>query len=377
MISHGDASRSVWIVDTTLRDGEQSPGVRFSLAQACSLATRLAGAGVDELEIATPAMGQTHTRRIREIVAMNLPVRLTAWCRANEADLDLAGAASPAVHVSIPASKRQLAAIGKNVDWAANRLGETVAYAVQRFDYVSVGVQDASRARFETLSLLARIARSTGARRFRLADTVGVWNPLATSETFSRLAVDAKGMDLGFHGHNDLGMAVGNSIAAALSGAASVDVTVNGLGERAGNASLAETVMALRVSAGVNCGVDSRSLPDLSRQVAELTGRPVDRHAPVVGADIFQHESGIHVRSVLRDPGTYEPYQPQQTLGGARDIRIGSHSGATAVQHALAARGIDIGLDQARELLPMLRERAGDERTLDELAETVRREGTK
>ena len=163
---------------------------------------------------------------------------------------------------------------------------------------------------------MALAAWEAGADRLRLADTVGIWNPLQVGVAFARLAERLPDFPLGFHGHNDLGMATANSLAALVSGAHSVDVTVNGLGERAGNAPLEQVVMAVQVSLGESCGIATEALSRLCRRVARHARRPIPPHQPVTGRRIFEHESGIHVHGLLRDRRTYEPFRPAQV--GAR-----------------------------------------------------------
>jgi homocitrate synthase NifV len=191
-----------------------------------------------------------------------------------------------------------------------------------------------------------------------LADTVGIWSPFQTQHAVAAVSRWAPGLALGFHGHNDLGMATANSLAAVEAGAASVDVTVNGLGERAGNAALEEVVMALQKCLHHPPGMDTRSLVRLSRLVAQAAGRPVPPAKPVVGTAVFRHESGIHVRSILEDRETYEPFPAHEVGALSSAIVLGKHSGTTAVRHVLASRGISVTADEAVELLAAVRARA-------------------
>ena len=246
-----------------------------------------------------------------------------------------------AVHLSFPTSSIHLAAMGKEEGWLVDRIAETVAYARRKFDYVSV-VRRMRRANPGLLARTARIARRAGADRFRIADTVGIWNPFQVQETLARLQRAVRGLTFGFHGHNDLGMATANTLAALLAGAASADVTVNGLGERAGNAPLEEVVLAMALTAHAQCGIDTRRLDELSALVASASGRPLPPGKPITGSDVFRHESGIHVRGLLADRRTYEPFPAEWVGRRGGEIVLGKHSGTAAIRHVFAEKGIPL-----------------------------------
>ena len=243
----------------------------------------------------------------------------------------------------------------KTRSWVVDQIGELCAAARRRFDYVSIGAQDASRAAPSFLARCARAAAQAGADRFRLADTVGIWNPFQVYAVIDSLVPRAESLVIGFHGHNDLGMATANSLAAAMAGAGCVDVTVNGLGERSGNAALEEVVMALRVTLKRSCRIDTRRLAELSKLVARSSGRPVPQSKPIVGPCAFRHESGIHVRGLLADRRTYEPFAAETVGRDGTEIVLGKHSGAAAVRHVLGVQGREVNAAEASSLAALLR----------------------
>jgi homocitrate synthase NifV len=348
-----------YLIDTTLRDGEQAAGVVFSTDDAVAIAGALSQLGIAELELGTPAMGPLEIAKMRRIVELGLPCRTTAWCRACEADLTAARESGvSAVHFSVPTSPIHLNALGRDLRWLEARLAALIPAARQSFAYVSVGAQDASRADPETLISIAQKLQLLGADRLRLADTVGIWTPLDIASTVSDLRAEVPGLELGIHTHDDLGMATANAVTALRVGAHCVDVTVNGLGERAGNAALEEVAVALRVLPNPDHTLDLTGLRSLCELVAARSGRPIPPAKAIVGDAVHRHESGIHVQALLRDRRTYEAYAPE-LVGRAREaFVIGKHSGRAALTAVLQDHGVALSEPDAAELLQRVRDLA-------------------
>lgn len=347
--------RKAWIIDTTLRDGEQAPGVAFSRRDKLAIARSLDQAGVDELEIGTPAMGREVREDIRRIRALGLGCGLSVWCRAREGDLaDAARCGVGAVHLSVPVSAIHLTALKKDEAWAFGRLHDLVAMARRYFDRVTVGAQDATRAQPGFMLRFAAAVKAAGAVRLRLADTVGIGRPAGIARWIRKVSAAAPDLEIEFHGHNDLGMATANALSALEAGVGAVSVTVNGLGERAGNTPLEQIAMVLHLHPALRTGLETACLLTICRLVARASGRPIAAAQPVVGDQVFTHESGIHCHAMFRDETAYEPFAPQIAGHAGRRYVLGSHSGTAAIGRLLRQAGIRVSPRQARALKPLL-----------------------
>jgi homocitrate synthase NifV len=348
----------VIVNDSTLRDGEQAPGVAFTRDEKLAIARALDAAGVDEIEVGVAAMGDDEVASMRAIGRELQRARGVAWCRMTERDVELACATGlPEANLSVPVSDCQIAAkrAGGRVH-VLETVQRVVDYARRRGLRVAVGGEDASRADFGFLLSVVRAAAQAGAHKFRFADTLGVLDPFATCDLFGQLRAQTA-IDLEFHGHDDLGLATANTLAAVRGGATHVSVCVLGLGERAGNAALEEVVAALTQVGRRETGVDPAAFARLAQVVSAAAGRVIPEGKPIVGSAAFTHESGIHVSGLLRDPASYEALAPER-FGRTRQIVLGKHSGRASVQHALSRLGLCADEPHLRELLTRIRSHA-------------------
>ncbi|WP_417760812.1 homocitrate synthase [Shewanella sp.] len=351
----------VRINDTTLRDGEQTPGVAFTTDEKVQLALRMQAAGVPELEIGIPAMGAAEQHTIQAITAALLAAnpsatQTMAWCRMTEFDISQAlNLGLDWVDLSTPVSRQQIHS--KLHSTPEQVLARTDRYVKQALDFgfqVCVGMEDASRADMDLLYSVAEVAERAGASRLRFADTLGILEPFRTHQMISQLRAHT-GLALEMHAHNDLGLATANTLAAIDAGANSINTTINGLGERAGNAPLEEVAVALNVLNKANTAIDLVQLPAICQYALLASGRQVSLQKAIVGAGVFTHEAGIHIDGLLKDIDNYQGFSPA-LVGREHTLVLGKHSGVHAISTVYRRLGIELDNQQCQQLRTTLRQ---------------------
>ncbi|MEW5921024.1 MAG: homocitrate synthase [Bacillota bacterium] len=354
-LKRGLEKNDIILVDTTLRDGEQTAGVVFSNQEKIRIARMLAEIGVHQIEVGVPVMGGNEKAVIKKIVGLGLDCSLMGWNRANVEDVRHSlDCGLDAVAISISTSDIHIQhKLRSTREQVIENMVRATEYAKKHGVYISVNAEDASRTEFEYLVKFALAAREAGADRLRYCDTIGVLEPFKTFDIVSNLIAET-GMDIEMHTHNDFGMATATAVAGVKAGARFVGVTVNGLGERAGNAALEEVTMALKFIFGKDQDIKTQMFREICEYVARASGRILPPGKPIVGDNMFRHESGIHADGVIKYPGTYEVFSPED-VGLERQIVIGKHSGSKAIMLKFREYGIGLTEEEATELLPMIR----------------------
>ncbi|MDA3937326.1 MAG: homocitrate synthase [Actinomycetota bacterium] len=341
--------------DTTLRDGEQTAGVVFANQEKIRIAKLLDEIGVDQIEAGIPTMGGDERDTIEKIAHLGLKASILGWNRANTADIKTSiDCGVDAVAISLATSDIHIETkLMKDRAWVLDSIRKAVAYAKSEGVYVSVNAEDASRTEMGFLVEYAKAAAQEGADRIRFCDTIGVMDPFSTYSAINNL-IEHTGLEVEMHTHNDFGMAVSNALAGIHAGATWVNVTVAGLGERAGNAALEEVVMALKYVHDQDIEMDTTRFREIAEYVMKAAGRKIPIWKSVIGSNMFAHESGIHADGVIKNPKTYEVFSPDE-VGLQRQIVIGKHSGTKAIELKFHEYGLDLTHEEAMEMLPMVR----------------------
>lgn len=347
--------KEVFIVDTTLRDGEQTAGVVFANDEKVTIATMLSDMGVDQLEVGIPTMGGDEKEAIKKIVKKNLKSSIMAWNRAVIKDIEESiDCGVDAVAISISVSDIHIKhKLKTSREWVLENMVKSVEFAKKNGLYVSVNGEDASRADREFLVQFIEEGKKAGADRFRFCDTVGIMEPFKICDDIKYLYEKTK-FDIEMHTHDDFGMATANAVAGIVGGASHVGVTVNGLGERAGNAALEEVLMSLMFVYGYKGNIDTTMFREVSEYVSRASGRILPSWKAIVGDNMFAHESGIHADGAIKNPKNYEAFNPE-IVGLERQIVIGKHSGKAGILNKFKEYGIELDDNSAQAILEIVR----------------------
>ena len=351
----------VLIFDTTLRDGEQSPGATMSHAEKLEIAGMLDEMGVDIIEAGFPIASEGDFAAVSDIAKASQNAVICGLARAQIPDIDRAWEAvrharRPRIHTFIGTSPLHRAIPNLDMDQMAERIEQTVTHARNLCDNVQWSPMDATRTEHDYLCRVVEIAIKAGATTINIPDTVGYTAPRESADLIRMLLERVPGADdviFATHCHNDLGMATANSLAAVEAGARQIECTINGLGERAGNTALEEVVMALKVRHDImpfTTGIDTTKIIGISRRVAQVSGFPVQFNKAIVGKNAFLHESGIHQDGVLKNVETFEIMRPADIGLNETNIAMGKHSGRAALRAKLSDLGYDVGDNQLKDI---------------------------
>ncbi|MDP3196049.1 2-isopropylmalate synthase [Tabrizicola sp.] len=351
----------VVIFDTTLRDGEQSPGATMTHEEKLEIASLLDEMGVDIIEAGFPIASEGDFAAVSEISKRAKTSTICGLARANFKDIDrcweaVKHAKSPRIHTFIGTSPLHRAIPNLDMDQMAERIHETVTHARNLCDNVQWSPMDATRTEPDYLCRVVEIAIKAGATTINIPDTVGYTYPMESAKIIRMLLERVPGADtiiFATHCHNDLGMATANALAAVEAGARQIECTINGLGERAGNTALEEVVMAMRVRNDIlpfQTGIDTTKIMNLSRRVSQVSGFPVQFNKAIVGKNAFLHESGIHQDGVLKNVQTFEIMRPEDIGITQNNLTMGKHSGRAALRSKLKELGFDLADNQLNDV---------------------------
>ncbi|MQL48591.1 hypothetical protein GEA64_11725 [Photorhabdus khanii] len=351
--------QNIILEDTTLRDGEQAPGVAFSKETKVSIFNSLVDAGVKWIEAGIPAMKGDEVLALEEMLERKNEVNIIGWNRGILEDIKYTFSLGfKAIHIGLPTSNIHLKhSVSKDRYWLLTTAGDMIKFAKDKGAFVSISAEDVGRTEISFLQEYAATVEQAGADRLRLSDTIGILNSQQYAQRVSAVR-QASAIDLQCHCHNDFGLAVANTLAGLEAGARYFHVCVNAMGERAGMPDLAQMVMALQHFHQIDTGVDTQQLTRLSQEVAQASKHTISPWQPIVGDNVFAHESGIHVNGMLKDSKTFEPFEPEQ-VGGQRRLVIGKHSGRAILQNMLEENNIKTDPQVLEYCLALVRKAAG------------------
>jgi len=347
--------KKIKILDTTLRDGEQTPGVSLTTENKLLIAKKIDSLGVDIIEAGSAITSEGERTSIRKIAKEGLNAEICSYCRIRKEDIDAALACDvDSIHLVVPVSDLHIQAkLKKDRETVRQMAVEMTEYAKSHGLIVELSGEDASRADLDYLKSVFNAGIDAGADRLCFCDTVGILLPENTFEIFNDLSLLRAPISI--HCHNDFGMATANTISALRAGAKEAHVTINGIGERAGNTSLEEVVMALYSLYKYTTRIDKKGLYTTSRLVSRLSGIPVAPNKAIVGGNAFTHEAGIHVHGLLANTATYEPITPE-LVGRERKIVLGKHAGKSSIALALRELGLSANEKQLDDIVNRIKE---------------------
>ncbi|RAP43671.1 homocitrate synthase family protein [uncultured Methanosphaera sp.] len=368
-----DLPDNINIYDTTLRDGEQTPGVFFSIDEKIEIAHKLDELGIPQIEAGFPRVSDNEKEAVKQIANEGLDASIICLTRTKKEDINAAldadvdgiitfmGLSDLHLKVKMKKSREEVNQICMNA----------VDYAKDHGLYVAFSAEDATRTELPKLIDIYKQAEEHHADRIHIADTTGSINPFAMRYLVKNIR-EAIDIEIALHCHNDFGMAVANSIAGLMEGATSISTTVNGIGERAGNASLEELIMNLKLLYNKDLGFNTEVIHELSQLVSKYSEIPIPDSKAIVGNNVFRHESGIHVDAILQDPLSYEPYLPEM-IGTKRQIVLGKHSGKAAVAEKLNTLNIEVDNEKLLEIVNLVKQERekGEDITNDKFDEIL------
>jgi len=363
------SNNQVLIFDTTLRDGEQSPGATMTHDEKLEIASMLDDMGVDIIEAGFPIASEGDFAAVSEIAKNSVNSRICGLARANFADIDrcweaIKHAKQNRIHTFIGTSPLHRAIPNLTMDEMADKIHQTVTHARNLCDNVQWSPMDATRTEWDYLCRVIEIAIKAGATTINIPDTVGYTAPAESADLIKRLIETVPGADeviFATHCHNDLGMATANSLAAVAGGARQIECTINGLGERAGNTALEEVVMALKTRHDImpwTTGIDTTKIMAISRRVSTVSGFLVQPNKAIVGKNAFAHESGIHQDGMLKNRENFEIMRPEDVGLSGTSLPLGKHSGRAALRDKLEQLGFEVGDNQLKDIFVRFKELA-------------------